>query len=137
MPQSHDAGMEVPKANRERRMPLLSKAEAPDLAVLDSPIRHSDPDRPERTHLLTSIGPAAGQRLNEPETPRVRLLMSVIDAEGLADLLSSRIPAKDEQRLLDQLWLRTVLIEQRRRIRREERVAFTIRADRMLKVFDL
>jgi len=137
MTRPHDAGMEAPKANRERRMPLLSKAEASGLTVLDSPTRRSGPNRPRRTHQLASIGPTARQHLKAPGTPRVRLLMSVAEAERLADLLSARIPAKDEQRLLDQLWLRTVLIEQRRRVRRDERAAFVIRADRMLKAFDL
>lgn len=66
----------------------------------------------------------------------MRLLMSVADAERLADLLSAQIPAKDEQCLLDQLWLRTILIEQQRRIRRAERTDFRIRADRLLEALD-
>ena len=136
MMQPHDAGMGLPKANRKRRMPLLSIAEASGLVVLDPPIRRNDPDRPEQTHQLTSVGPTTGQHLNEPGTPRVRLLMSVAEAEGLADLLSARIPSKDEQRLLDQLWLRTVLVEQWRRSRIAERPAFELRADQVLAALD-
>jgi hypothetical protein len=62
--------------------------------------------------------------------------MSVADAQALADLLSAQTPARSEQRLLDQLWLRTVLIEQHRRIRRTERIGFRIRADRLLEALD-
>src|ERR1039457_1251253 len=110
MTRPHDAGMGVPKANRERRMPLLSKAEASGLAVLDPPTRRSRPNRSRQIHQLVSDGPTPEQHIDEPGSPQVRLLMSVADAQGLADLLSAQIPAKDEQRLLDQLWLRTVLI---------------------------
>lgn len=62
--------------------------------------------------------------------------MSVADAQALADLLATQIPATSEQRLLDQLWLRTVLIEQYRRARRTERITFGTRADRLLEALD-
>jgi hypothetical protein len=136
MPRPHDAGMGVPKANREKRMPLLSKAEASGLAVLDLPTRRSKPNRSRQTQQLASSGPTPGQHLDEPGSPRVRLLMHVADAERLADLLSAQIPAEDEQRLLDQLWLRTVLIEQWRRSRVAERSAFELRADQVLTALD-
>ncbi|HYM46323.1 MAG TPA: hypothetical protein VES65_09235 [Solirubrobacteraceae bacterium] len=61
--------------------------------------------------------------------------MSMTDAQLLADLLSPP-SASDEQRLLDQLWLRTVFAEQRRRVRYDERTAFEIRADRLLEALD-
>jgi hypothetical protein len=128
--------MQVKEANRETRMPSASEINALGFAVLDAPVRHRQPKGSRRTHKLASTEPTPGQDLGEPESPRVRLSMSIAEAQGLADLLSAQIPAKDEQRLLDQLWLRTVLIEQRRRIRRDERVDFTMRADSMLAVFD-
>jgi hypothetical protein len=62
--------------------------------------------------------------------------MSVADAQALADLLSARISSRSEQRLLDQLWLRTVLIEQHRRVRCIERIDFGLRADRLLEALD-
>jgi hypothetical protein len=62
--------------------------------------------------------------------------MSVADAQILADSLSSQTAPSVEQRILDQLWLRTVLIEQWRRTRIVERRAFQERADRALSVLD-
>lgn len=67
----------------------------------------------------------------------MRLLMSVADAERLADLLSAQTSAEDEQRLLDQLWLRTVLTEQWRRSRIFERPNFELRANQILTALDL
>lgn len=49
---------------------------------------------------------------------------------------SHRIPEDVGARIMDQLWLRTVLIEQRRRMRVTERDAFDQRADRMLAALD-
>jgi hypothetical protein len=106
-------------------MPLLSKAKALRLAVLEPPTRRPQPKEACQT-----------RHLDESGSPRVRLLMSVGDAQALADLLSAQTPARSEQRLLDQLWLRTVLIEQHRRIRRTERIGFRIRADRLLEALD-
>jgi len=62
--------------------------------------------------------------------------MSVADAKSLANSLSSQASASIEQRILDQLWLRTVLIEQLRRTRLVERRAFGERADRVLSTLD-
>jgi hypothetical protein len=75
------------------------------------------------------------QHHDKPEA-RVRLAMSVADAQVLANALSSQIAASVEQRILDQLWLRTVLIEQWRRTRIVERRAFQERADRVLSALD-
>ena len=136
MTRQHDAGIQAKEANRKRRMPLLLKAEASGLAVLDPPTRRSKPKRSRQTHQLASTGPTPRQHLDESGSPRVRLLMSVADAEELADLLSAQITAKDEQYLLDQLWLRTVLIEQWRRVRIVDRRAFEERADRVLGALD-
>jgi hypothetical protein len=63
--------------------------------------------------------------------------MSVVDGERIADLLSAQIPFEHEQRLLDQLWLRTTLLEQWRRTRIAQRKAFQERADRTLSALDL
>jgi hypothetical protein len=68
--------------------------------------------------------------------PQVRLSMSVAEAQAMAELLSSGSVGADEQRLLDQLWLRTVLIEQWRRVRVLERPAFARRADQVLAALD-
>jgi hypothetical protein len=62
--------------------------------------------------------------------------MPLADASALEDALSSRIGDADEQRILDQLWLRTALIEQWRRTRIAERRAFQERADRALGALD-
>ncbi len=74
--------------------------------------------------------------VDEAQTPRVRFAMSVDEAQVLADILPSRIDGRDGRRLLDQLWLRTVLIEQWRRTRVAERGAFQERADRALSALD-
>lgn len=66
----------------------------------------------------------------------MRLLMSLSDARALADVLSSSLDDPSEQRILDQLWLRTALIEQWRRTRIAERRAFQERADRTLSALD-
>lgn len=136
MTRPHDAGMEAPKANRERLVPLLLKTEASGLAALDPPTRRSKTNRSHQTHQLASTGATSGQHLSEPKSPGVHLSMSVADAEGLADLLSAQIPSEDEQRLLDQLWLRTVLIEQWRRVRIVERKMFEERAERILRALN-
>lgn len=65
----------------------------------------------------------------------VRMDMPVADGEWLDDNLR-RMPADVRYRVLDQLWLRTILIEQRRRTRLAERRAFARRADRMLELLD-
>jgi hypothetical protein len=127
--------MQVKEANREKRMPSPSEAEVLGFAVLDPPVRHRQPKGSRRTHHLGSPGPTPEQHLDKLES-RVRLAMSVADAQVLANALSSQIAASVEQRILDQLWLRTVLIEQWRRTRIVERRAFQERADRVLSALD-
>lgn len=65
----------------------------------------------------------------------VRMWMPERDAAALADL-SFRLPADVVDRLSDQLWLRTVLVEQRRRTMLSERAAFDRRADAILEALD-
>jgi hypothetical protein len=67
---------------------------------------------------------------------RVRLLMALTTADGLAEELSARPLTPRAERLLDQLWLRSVLIEQWRRTRINERPRFELRADRILAALD-
>jgi hypothetical protein len=62
--------------------------------------------------------------------------MPLREAEELADRLSATVLTPQVQRLLDQLWLRSVLIEQRRRTRLSERNQFERRADRILATLD-
>jgi hypothetical protein len=69
-------------------------------------------------------------------SPRVRMGMSVPEAERLADLLLDCPPGARRERYLDQLWLRTVLAEQERRMRIAERDGFRARAERVLAVLD-
>jgi hypothetical protein len=71
------------------------------------------------------------------EAVRVRLFMPIEAAEALAGLLAMAPRTPDVQRLLDQLWLRTALIEQWRRMRIVERPAFVEQADRVLAALDL
>lgn len=79
---------------------------------------------------------AASRQQRKPNPPRVRLLMPLAEASALADALLSHTDDRDKQRVLDQLWLRTTLIEQSRRVRTTEREAFRERADRMLSALD-
>lgn len=65
----------------------------------------------------------------------VRMGMSVRHGEVLADLLL-RTPADVTERVMDQLWLRTVLIAQRRHVRSAEREEYDARADRLLAALD-
>lgn len=68
-------------------------------------------------------------------TPRVRVTMAIADAEALSTLMLDAPPAVSEQ-LSDQLWLRTVLLEQRRRTPRADRGAYDTVADRILQRLD-
>ena len=68
-------------------------------------------------------------------TYAVRMGMSAPDAEALSDILL-RCPDDVAERVQDQLWLRSVLVEQRRRARIDERGRFDIRADRILALLD-
>jgi hypothetical protein len=67
----------------------------------------------------------------------VRINMSVDDAGRVAGALRPREGRNATvQRLMDQLWLRSVLVEQRRRTRIAERDAFDRRADVILAALD-
>lgn len=79
--------------------------------------------------MTASSGPAT------VETHVVRMGTSVAEAASLSDILL-RCPADVVERVHDQLWLRTVLIEQRRRTALAERAAFDARADRLLELLD-
>jgi hypothetical protein len=68
-------------------------------------------------------------------TFQVRMGLSVRDSAVLADLLL-RCPEDVRLAVMDQFWLRTVLIEQRRRMRVTERDDFDARADRILAQLD-
>lgn len=67
---------------------------------------------------------------------RVRLLMSVREADALAARLVEVPRTLWVRRTLDQLWLRSVLVDQWRRTRVAERSAFEIRANRILTAID-
>lgn len=66
---------------------------------------------------------------------QVRMGMSVAEGEALADVLL-RCPEDVQERLHDQLWLRTALIEQQRRMLIDERGRFAVRADHILELLD-
>lgn len=66
---------------------------------------------------------------------QVRMGLSVAHSEVLADILL-RCPADVTDAVLDQLWLRSVLVEQRRRTNIAERDTFDMRADRILAQLD-
>ena len=68
--------------------------------------------------------------------PRVRMGLSIVNAESLAAKLTESRDPEFRDKIMDQLWLRTVLIEQRRRTRLNERPAFDRRADRILAAID-
>jgi hypothetical protein len=63
--------------------------------------------------------------------------MSSADGLLLGKHLLSIRGTREECRHLDQLWLRSVLIEQWRRTPRVERGRFEVRADRLLRGLDL
>jgi hypothetical protein len=67
--------------------------------------------------------------------PAVRMGMSVADGERLADAMF-HAPEPVAERLEDQLWLRSVLVEQMRRMRIAERDRFAARADQLLAALD-
>ena len=67
---------------------------------------------------------------------RIRMGMSQSTAEALAARLADAGDTGVERRLLDQLWLRTTLIEQYMRTRLSERRAFERRADTLLSALD-
>jgi hypothetical protein len=57
-------------------------------------------------------------------------------AERLAEHMLDVRGTRREEALCEQLWLRTVLVEQRRRTVMAERVAFDLQADRLLAALD-
>jgi hypothetical protein len=128
--------MQVKEANREKRMPSTSETDAVSFAVQDPPAPHRKDKRSRRVHHLGSHGPTPEQHPDKLES-RVRFVMSVAEAQLLANSLSLQTVAHVEQRILDQLWLRTLLIEQWRRTRITERRAFQERADQVLRALDL
>ena len=68
--------------------------------------------------------------MTEPPRPvQVRMAMST---EAAAAAQAELVGGGDHQRLLDQLWLRSGLIEQRRRTPIAERSHFDARANRIL-----
>lgn len=62
--------------------------------------------------------------------------MGLSQAEKLADQLTAAPASAGVQLLVDQLWLRSVMIEQWRRTRLAERDEFEARADRLLAALD-
>ena len=69
-------------------------------------------------------------------SPRVRLLMPMDEAGRLGTQLTGAPRTPTVARLLDQLWLRSALVEQWRRTRLNERAEFERRADRILAALD-
>lgn len=65
----------------------------------------------------------------------VRMTLPVDQAEWFARN-SRRLPRDVIDRVRDQLWMRAVLTEQRRRTNVGERAAFDVRADRLLAALD-
>lgn len=109
---------------------------------LSGPSARRDPAVPNRrasqarSHAFTFLEPADGDVASGAAACRVRLLMHLAEAEALEIRLTGRPANPDVIRLLDQLWLRSVLIEQWRRTRLSERAAFARRADRLLSALD-
>jgi hypothetical protein len=68
--------------------------------------------------------------------PVVRMTMTARLAERLAEHLVDVRGTLRETALCEQLWLRTVLVEQRRRTVTAERAAFDAQADRLLAALD-
>jgi len=131
MTRRQDRELEVKETSLGQPMPVSSHADMSCLAAVRISTDRQSPRRSRRTPR-----PASEQQSNGPQAPRVRLTMPHAEVQLLAELLSSRPTPRDEQRLLDQLWLRTVLVEQQRQIRRNERGEFRIRADRLLEALD-
>src|SRR4051794_16396199 len=77
--------------------------------------------------LLRDAGPS--------EPPLIRMGLTVSDAESIRNYLDDH-DATLTARLLDQLWLRSVLLEHRRRVRLAARLPFDERADRLLAALD-
>jgi hypothetical protein len=69
------------------------------------------------------------------EHVQVRMGSTAADAERLDELLH-RLPLDVQERVVDQVWLRAVFVEQRRRTNVRERAAFEARADKLLAALD-
>lgn len=78
----------------------------------------------------------AKAREPSPAVDVVRMQMSASTAARIADALSDPSQCEHHARLLDQLWLRTVLIEQHRRTHLMDRPGFEERANRTLRALD-
>jgi hypothetical protein len=65
----------------------------------------------------------------------VRMSMGAPESIPLSEILK-RCPEDVAERVTDQLWLRSVFVEQLRRTRIDERGVFAIRADRLLEALD-
>jgi hypothetical protein len=65
----------------------------------------------------------------------IRMNPSAVEAEAMSELMP-RLPADVRERVLDQIWLRAVFVEQRRRTNIAERPALEARADRLLEALD-
>ena len=88
-------------------------------------------------HLLAvTTPPQRREVLPDAAGLRVRLRMGEPDARELGEQLLTLRGTGRESRLLDQLWLRTVMIEEWRRTHRAEREAFEACADRLLAALD-
>lgn len=84
---------------------------------------------------IEAVHPVALPR-DESDLPAVRMSMSTHHAAALADhLLDVRGTARGDA-LCEQLWLRSVLVEQRRRTVMAERESFDTTADRLLAALD-
>lgn len=68
-------------------------------------------------------------------TYAVRMDMTVNEAEGISEILP-RCPADVRDRLHDQLWLMSMLVEQRKHTNRNERDRFDQRANKILAALD-
>lgn len=66
----------------------------------------------------------------------IRMSMPGQDARVLSAWLAGRADGDHTLRVRDQLWLRAVLLEQRRRTDTDERWMFDRRADRLLETLD-
>jgi hypothetical protein len=64
--------------------------------------------------------------------PLVALHMDAVEGRRLAEWLVDHRPTTQAKRVREALWLRTVLLEQRRRTALDERAAFDRRATRAL-----
>ena len=87
--------------------------------------------------ILDEVNPLLDeQRPRSTPDTRVRLRMGETAARVLGEQLLAVRGTGREGRLLDQLWLRTVMVEEWRRTHVAERAAFEACADRLLAALD-